>query len=470
MPEWLSVVPPLLAIAVAVWKREVVVALCSGILLSEWLMVCRGLLAGETPPWQWFISPVSAVVQSLERAVAVFEGGNTRVLLFCLLVGALIELMRVSGGVQAFVAGLSRRGLGKTPRQAGVLTMMVGVLVWMETSMSCLAAGLVGMPLFDRFNLSRERLAFILDSTCAPISVIILFNGWGGYVLGLISEESYGINAPVNVLIGSIGFNFYALLILLFVGFTAITGRTFGPLRRLEADMAPPTPDGHNPAAALAGDDVVAGKTRYMLLPLAMMVVLMIVFLIQTGSGSRAVLWSVSLALIVTLIVLVRERVFSYPRALELSYQGMGKLLPLVLLMLLAFTIGKSCRELGTGVFVAGWIGTTLPAFAIAPLLFLAGGLMSFTTGTSWGTFAILIPVGMPLAAAFGLPHSLLLAAILGGGVFGDHCSPISDTTLVASLAAGCDLLDHVRTQLPYALVAGGLSLVFYTLAGFILG
>nr|WP_243436165.1 Na+/H+ antiporter NhaC family protein [Acanthopleuribacter pedis] len=432
-------------------------------------MVCRDLNEKTAAAWEWLLSPGTAVVQALERAVAVFEGGNTRVLLFCLLVGGLIELMRVSGGVKGFVASLSRRGLGKTPRQAGILTMMVGVLVWMETSMSCLAAGMVGMPLFDRFKLSRERLAFILDSTCAPISVIILFNGWGGYVLGLISEDSYQIASPVNVLVGSIGFNFYALLILGLVAFTVISGRTFGPLRRAEAELAVREESAEAVADRLGQDEIAVGKTRYMLLPLAIMVVLMIVFLIQTGSGSRSVLWSVSIALVVTVVYMVRDGAFSYPRALELGYQGMGKLLPLVLLMLLAFTIGKSCRELGTGVFVAGWIGTTLPAVAIAPLLFLAGALMSFTTGTSWGTFAILIPVGMPLAATFGLPHSLFLAAILGGGVFGDHCSPISDTTLVASLAAGCDLLDHVRTQLPYALVAGGGALILYTLAGLVL-
>ena len=147
----------------------------------------------------------------------------------------------------------------------------------------------------------------------------------------------------------------------------------------------------------------------------------------------------------------------------------MGELLPLVTIVLLSLTLGASLKVLGTGVFVAGIVGEYLPAFLIIPLLFIAGGIMSFTTGTSWGTFAILIPIGVPLIQTLGLPPSLVVAAILGGGIFGDHCSPISDTTAVSSIAAGCDLLTHVRTQLPYALVGGGLSVVAFTIASLVL-
>jgi Na+/H+ antiporter NhaC len=136
----------------------------------------------------------------------------------------------------------------------------------------------------------------------------------------------------------------------------------------------------------------------------------------------------------------------------------------LVTIVLLSIALGSSLKELGTGVFVSGVVGEHLPLILVVPMLFLAGAFMSFTTGTSWGTFAILIPIGMPLVASLGLPPSLVLAAILGGGIFGDHCSPISDTTAVSSLAAGCDLLTHVKTQMPYALFVGGLSLIAYLL------
>jgi tetracycline resistance efflux pump len=148
----------------------------------------------------------------------------------------------------------------------------------------------------------------------------------------------------------------------------------------------------------------------------------------------------------------------------ETSYQGMAELLPVVSIILLAFALGTSMQALGTGPFIAGMISQTLPPWLIAPVIFITAGLISFTTGTSWGTFGILIPVAIPIALATGLPPALLLAAVLGGGVFGDHCSPISDSTVLASLAAGCEHLEHVRTQLPYALLAAGLSVPFFIL------
>ena len=146
----------------------------------------------------------------------------------------------------------------------------------------------------------------------------------------------------------------------------------------------------------------------------------------------------------------------------------MGELLPLVTIVLFSLALGASLKQLGTGVYVAGLVGDFLPLVLVVPVLFLAGGIISFTTGTSWGTFAILIPLTVPLIQSLGLPPSLALAAILGGGVFGDHCSPISDTTAVSALASGCDLLEHVRTQLPYALLGGGITLLLYLLVGFI--
>jgi tetracycline resistance efflux pump len=142
----------------------------------------------------------------------------------------------------------------------------------------------------------------------------------------------------------------------------------------------------------------------------------------------------------------------------------MGEILPLVTIVLLSITLGASLKLLGTGIFVASLVGDYLPLFLVVPMLFIAGAIMSFTTGTSWGTFAILIPIGIPLVQTLGLPPSLVVAAILSGGIFGDHCSPISDTTAVSSIAAGCDLLTHVKTQLPYALVAGGLSIIAFTI------
>jgi Na+/H+ antiporter NhaC len=186
---------------------------------------------------------------------------------------------------------------------------------------------------------------------------------------------------------------------------------------------------------------------------------------IAQGSGSKSVLYATALATAVAYALLLLHKRFTHQEAVEIGFKGMGELLPLVTIVLLSLTLGNSLKVLGTGVFVAGIVGEYLPLVLIVPMLFIAGAIMSFTTGTSWGTFAILIPIGVPLIQSLGLPPSLVIGAILGGGIFGDHCSPISDTTAVSSLAAGCDVLTHVKTQFPYALFAGALTLVAYFIA-----
>lgn len=217
----------------------------------------------------------------------------------------------------------------------------------------------------------------------------------------------------------------------------------------------------------------IARNGRQAALPLFVMVAAMVGFMFWTGdgvlangSGSRSVLYSVSLACLVGYLMMLKSGSFTHIKLVRIGFEGMGELLPLVTIVLFSLALGASLKDLGTGIFIAGLVGEYLPVFLVVPMLFLAGALISFSTGTSWGTFAILIPIGVPLIQAFGLPPSLVLAAILGGGVFGDHCSPISDTTAVSAIASGCDLLEHVRTQLPYALVAGGITLFMYTVAG----
>ena len=187
------------------------------------------------------------------------------------------------------------------------------------------------------------------------------------------------------------------------------------------------------------------------------------------GSGSKSVLYATALACLVAYAMMLMSGKFSHIRLVHIGFKGMGELLPLVTIVLFSLALGASLKELGTGLYIAGLAGDYLPLTLVVPMLFLAGALMSFTTGTSWGTFAILIPLGVPLIHTLGLPPSLVLSAILGGGIFGDHCSPISDTTAVSAIASGCDLLEHVRTQLPYALTAGGVTLLLYIIASLIM-
>lgn len=451
--DWLSIVPPLVAIVVVFWKKEVILALVLAVLCAE------GLLLLQQPGESVLLTPVTGIERIIDTASS---PGNTRVLIFSVLVGALLAFIRDSGGVTATVNWLVNKGVARGKKQVGGLTMFTGVAVFIESNLSVLTSGIFARGLFDKFGMSRARLAYIIDSTSAPVCILILLNGWGAFVLSLL--DSYELESTsAAILWGSVPLNFYALFTLAIVLYTIITDKVHGPMA--EEDKR-----------SRKTDTVIktepATRARYMLLPLITMVVSMVGFMLWTGdgkladgSGSKSVLYATALATALAYLLLITHKRFTHKEAVEIGFKGMGELLPLVTIVLLSLTLGSSLKVLGTGVFVAGVVGEFLPLVLIVPMLFLAGAVMSFTTGTSWGTFAILIPIGVPLIQSLGLPPSLVVAAILGGGIFGDHCSPISDTTAVSSLAAGCDVLTHVKTQFPYALVAGGATLIAYILA-----
>ncbi|NVK22025.1 MAG: sodium:proton antiporter [Kangiellaceae bacterium] len=448
--SWLSILPPILAIAVAIWKREVIIALLVAIFSAEMILVGGNPIAGFT--------------QTVDRIVNVFSSGyNTRILMFSLLIGALIQLIKISGGVPALVNWLTGRGIVNNQRKAGLLPTLLGSSIFIDTNMSVLTAGLSSQDLFDKFNMSRARLAYIIDSTCAPISVLILLNGWGAAILGQVTET--GIADPTSVMINSIALNFYAIVTLLIVFYTVFSTKVYGPMKTAETKQTPTVSEKLSQAT----------KKRYMLIPLVFMVLSILLFMFITGegdlrkgSGSQSVLWSVILSTLLIFLLLRYDAKRKTKELIEESFKGLGNLLPLVTLVLLAFALSSSMGDLKTGEFVASAVGEHLPNWIIPALIFVLAGFISFTTGTSWGTFGILIPIAIPLAQALGINPSLVLGAVLGGSVFGDHASPISDTTVISSLAAGCDLLEHVKTQLPYALTAGGISIALYLVAGFL--
>jgi Na+/H+ antiporter NhaC len=454
--SWLSVIPPLVAIAVVLWRKEVIVSLLLAIFTAELLQQALSapalLLAG---------------VATLERIATVFTSiDNSRLFLFMLLIGSLLALMRESGGVAAMVNRFIKSGIASTPRRATLLTSAVGTAVFIESNLSVLTAGILSRGLFDRFGLSRAKLAYIIDSTSAPVCILVLLNGWGAFVLALLSDYEFA-ESSASILWGPVALNFYALISLVLVFYSALSGRYYGPLARSR-------PRAVSDESEEIG--VAATRARYMLLPLAVMIGGMLACMYWTGdgdltagSGSKSVLYATVAAVLVAYLMLLARPDFDHVRLVRIGFDGMGELLQLVTIVLLALALGASLKELGTGDYIAGLVGEALPTFLLPAMLFLAGALISFSTGTSWGTFAILVPLGMPLALALELPPSLMLAAILGGGVFGDHCSPISDTTAVSSVASGCDLLEHVRTQLPYALFAGAVTLALYLLAGLLL-
>jgi tetracycline resistance efflux pump len=482
--DWLSVLPPLVAIIVVIWKKEVILALLSAVFTSELLLASQQHSNAIFHAFIGFIERIISVVSS---------GGNARILIFSLLIGALLAYVRDSGGVTATVEKLVNKGIAKSKRQVGALTMFTGMVIFIESNLSVLTAGILSRDLFDKFKMSRARLAYIIDSTSAPVCILVLLNGWGAYVLALLNNYELG-QSSVSILWGSVAFNFYAIIALLMVVYTVVTDRVHGPMKATElalntdgatqetsteqhSTVSPQIAPQETLSQAILHETMVpATKARFMLVPLLSMIFGMFFFMywsgngdITQGSGSKSVLYATCLALAVSYFLLRFSKRFEHKELVEIGFKGIGELLPLVTIVLLSLTLGASLKELGTGYFIAGIVGDYLPLILVVPMLFLAGAVISFSTGTSWGTFAILIPIGVPLIQALGLPPSLVIAAILGGGIFGDHCSPISDTTAVSAIASGCDLLEHVKTQMPYALFGGAITLVAYIIASIIM-
>lgn len=455
--SWYSILPPLIAILVVFWRKEVIMALLLAVISSEFLLLYTQGQSG-----------LLTFVNSVERVISVVtSAGNSRILIFSIVIGALLAYIRESGGVAATVNKLMNLGVAKSKRQVGLLTMFTGTSVFIESNMSVLTSGIVSRGLFDKFKMSRARLAYIIDSTSAPVCILILLNGWGAYVLGLLSNYELEQSA-VSILWSSVAFNFYAIIALLIVLYTIVFDKVHGPMKEAEQQLEKQNLEiDAGPAAS---------KARFMLIPLLTLIVSMVGFMFWTGngelasgSGSKSVLYATVLASMVAYLQLIAHKQFTHHQLVDIGFKGMGELLPLVSIVLLSLTLGASLKELGTGQFVASLVGEYLPIYLIVPVLFLTGAVMSFTTGTSWGTFAILIPIGVPLIQALGLPAPLVVGAILSGGIFGDHCSPISDTSAVSALASGCDLLTHVKTQLPYALVGGLLALLSFFVASLIM-
>lgn len=466
---WLSILPPLLAIVLAIWTRQVFLSLFLGI-WSGWVILSGGNL-------------LSGLAQAIQACVDVFkDAGNTRVIIFSSLIGALITLTQRSGGVQGFVEWIQTRNLIQSRRGAAVMAWLIGMSIFIESSITCLVTGAVSRPVFERLRISREKLAYICDSTSAPVCILIPLNAWGAYVLGLLDRE--GVQNSLGTFFETIPLNFYALLAVGMVAYIAFTFRDFGPMKHAERralDTGKTIADG---ALPLVSTEVTSIEAKHgvpprainMLLPIATMIVMMPLGLFITGngdmtagSGSTAVLWSVLAAIVCAGLLYRIQRILTAHEIVDLTLKGMGGLIPLGILMNFAFAIGDTTKALGTGPYVASVAEQVLHPLLVAPVLFAAAAFIAFSTGTSWGTFAVMMPIAVPTATLTGVSLPLCVAAVLSGGVFGDHASPISDTTLVSSMAAASDHVDHVKTQLPYALVAAIGALLLFGAAGVLL-
>ena len=467
-PGWLSILPPVLAIVLAIRTKQVYLSLFFGI----WL--------GWTILADW--NPIIGLRDALDACVNVFQdAGNTKVIAFSAFVGALIAFTQYSGGVAGFIQWINRSGIITTTRRAQLLAWFIGVVIFVESSITALVTGAVCRPIFDKMKISREKLAYLCDSTSAPVCILIPLNAWGAYIIGLLSNQGY--ENPLGTMLSAMPLNFYAILALGFTLYIAYSGRDFGPMAKAEKrarELGQVLRPGAEPLvskdlADMQAKEGVPLRKRNFLIPIAVMVLMMPVGLLITGngnltagSGSTSVFWAVLTATVVGAIMYMQQKIFTLHEVTELFFKGFGGLMPLALLMMFAFAIGNTTKELHTGEYVAGLAKDFLDPRFVPLILFLISCFIAFSTGTSWGTFAIMVPIAAPMASMLGTPDALAIAAILGGGIFGDHCSPISDTTIISSMASASDHIDHVNTQMPYALTVAAASASLYVIIGFL--
>lgn len=489
---FLSVLPPVLAIVFAIRTKQVFVSLLFGIWLG-WLIISDfNIIQGS-------LATIQALVDVYKDA------GNTRTIMFCALVGALIIFIQRSGGVAGFISRINvlleryeQKKAGSNRIVVQLLAAVTGMLIFVESNISVLTVGTLYRPIFDKLKIPREKLAYIADSTSAPASILIPFNGWGAFIMTLLLAQ--GFADPFATMFKAMVYNFYPMLAILIVVILIVTRRDFGPMAKAEkraVEEGKLLSDDAQPMIAdeLTDVEVIPGvvpKAYNMVLPIVIMVVMMPVMLAYTGwsvavekmpdagffskalfaigqgSGSTAVLIAVLFSIVSTMILYQVQKLMGLKEMVDLTLKGISGMMPLALLMMMAFAIGAVCKELSTGQYVADVAKTWLSPKLVPFIVFVVSGFIAFSTGTSWGTFAIMIAIAVPMARDMDANVYVTIAAALGGGVFGDHCSPISDTTILSSMASAGDHIDHVKTQLPYALTGGIFAAVFYLLIGFL--
>ncbi len=387
---------------------------------------------------------------------------------FAVLVGSIMALIEKSGGIGGFVQYIGdKKELVTSARSALFLSYIIGVVIFIESSITSLVSGAVGKPLCDKYGVSRAKLAFVCDSTSAPISSLIVLNGWGALLLGLITTQlALGMieGDAVSILIDAVFYNFYAMSALVVTFLSIYFSIDIGAMR-----------DAKPIATHKLKSKEKSASMYYMLVPILLMVVFVFMFLYLTGdgdivkgSGSSSVFYTMVLTLFIIFLYFVGTKNMSVKVWSSTALSGAKKFIPIMLILLFAFSIGSVTSELKTGLYLASLASESLSIYLLASVIFLLSSLMAFATGTSWGTFSIMVPVAIPMAVGMDANVALCIGAVISGGVFGDHCSPISDTTIISSMAAECEVIEHVRTQLPYALISGGVAFVLFVGFSFI--
>ncbi len=498
---WLSLAPPILAILLALVLRQVFLALLGGVWLGAWI-VEGGSFAGL------FLGGLRTFDRYIVGALA--DNDHVAIILFSLMLGGMVGVMSRSGGTTGLVNSLSRRATSSARGQ--MVTWILGVAVFFDDYANTLVVGNTMRPVTDRLKISREKLAYIVDSTAAPVAAIALLSTWIGYEISLIGDALSKAGSdldPYTVFLQSIPYNFYPLLALAFGFMIAVSRRDFGPMLKAErrAQAGQVLREGAQPLADFSSHDLlpIEGKPQHWsnaVIPLA--VVINATFIGQwftgraamaeaghaladtpffslgvqgigkvfsEGNTFHALLWAAAIGSAVANGLATGRRILGLQEALDAWTHGIKSMLSAMIVLILAWSIASVCKDLDTAGFVTSALSDHLNPNLLPGLMFILGAVIAFATGTSWATMGILLPLAVPIAfgvtdaAGFGdsAAHQVFLAtisAVLAGAIFGDHCSPISDTTVLSSMSSGCDHVDHVRTQLPYALTVAAAALL----------
>ncbi|WP_371189276.1 Na+/H+ antiporter NhaC family protein [Thalassotalea maritima] len=481
----LSVLPALLALMLAIITRKVIIALGLGILLGALLLNNFDLLSS------------ASYVASTVGGVFIEDGGinswNMSIIAFLLLLGMITSLLSVSGATLAFANWAMSKI--KSKRGAKLLAAFLGVFIFVDDYFNSLAVGTVSRPVTDRYKVSRAKLAYILDSTAAPMCILMPLSSWGAYIMtimaGILATHGITEYSPLSAYLAAIPMNFYAVFALLLVFAVIIFDINVGAMSRHEHSAS----QGHDLAKVDVADNtpksatLVNAKASDLILPILLMVIATVGFMIYTGAQALAgdnkafnlfaafentdvgmsLVYGALVGLAATLISVLRQRIAAKDIFIA-AKNGAHSMLGAILILLFAWTIGSVIGDMKTGSYLSSLTQGNIDLAWLPVLLFVLSGFMAFSTGTSWGTFGIMLPIAGDMAAAADITLMLpMLSAVLAGSVFGDHCSPISDTTILSSTGARCHHIDHVTTQLPYALSIAAISAVGFIVVGFTL-
>ncbi|MBE5842979.1 MAG: Na+/H+ antiporter NhaC family protein [Butyrivibrio sp.] len=475
-----ALMPAIIAIGLALLTKEVYSSLFIGILFGGLLYSNFGFAGTMQHVF------VDGMIGQLS------DPWNVGILIFLVILGSMVMLMNRAGGSAAF--GRWAVEHVKTKAGAQVATIVLGCLIFIDDYFNCLTVGSVMRPLTDKHKISREKLAYLIDATAAPVCIIAPISSWAAAVTGFVD----GANG-LTLFIRAIPYNFYALLTIVMMFTLTVANFDYGPMRKAElgeiekklkekekkADHSSMTGAEDQPHPPVSGK----GRVIHLVLPIVALIVSCIIGMIYTGGffegenfidafsnsdASVGLVYGSVVALVLTIIFMLVTRVLSFNECMNAIPEGFKSMVPAILILTFAWTLKSMTDSLGAATYVAGIVENIADNSAVMSLLpaivFIIGAFLAFATGTSWGTFGILIPIVVNVFGA-DINNELMIMAIsacMAGAVCGDHCSPISDTTIMASAGAECDHIKHVSTQLPYALTAAGVSCVVYIFSGIV--